>query len=565
MGVSKSSAPLIARLDADDVMTPERLEKQLREMVSGPNLVCLGSQIAFIDVEDKMIGASKFPNSTKQVRLALPATNCIAHPSVILRKSAVEKVGGYLENLDGVEDYHLWLKLLQVGDVANHPERLTLYRLHPNQMSRRNEEINGHLESLARIDVFSSTKPLAQGPWAGQLNAMTKTQRDETIGMLEDNLPQKTRTFLKANRNLSFFLRSTSPSKINPLLAALLCAPARTLSLVSMLFVQTRIIPAAKERFSLRNEKKTKSIIIEIVGGIGNQLFAFMAGSYLSQVSGFPFRVFLRNKRPGESVHPSSIASLDIRMSLETQAPLLERIQLVIRRQLRNFALMLGVSEEQSDRISRVHVSSSDGRDPKLLSCSGGYYISGYFQTYDYYDYLRERNLLPSLSLVRPSSWFLEQLERLKTERPILIHVRRGDYLQPKHSFIGVLSPEYYIKAIAQARQSLSNGGERKVWVFSDDPMSVKKELDPRLQGAFEFILPPEGADPAESLILMSKADAVVVSNSTFSWWGAMLGEEKVVVAPSKWFRDKEDPAGLIPEKWIRVPSIWHTTSILEK
>jgi len=257
MGISESSAPLIARIDADDLMRPDRLEKQLEKMANTPNLVCLGSQIAFIDVEGQLVGASKFPNRPKQVRLALPATNCIAHPSVVVRKSAVEKVGGYLENLDGVEDYHLWLKLLQVGDVANHPEQLTLYRLHPNQMSRKNEVINGHLESLARIDVFSVMKPLSQGPWAEQLTTMTKAQRAVTIGSLEDSLPLKTRMFLRANRNLSYFLRETGFSKVGPLIVAFLCSPARTLLVVSMLFTLYRINPMRRQFFGSHTEEKT--------------------------------------------------------------------------------------------------------------------------------------------------------------------------------------------------------------------------------------------------------------------------------------------------------------------
>jgi hypothetical protein len=238
-------------------MRPDRLEKQLKEMANRPNLVCLGSQITFIDIEGHLVGASKFPNRPKQIRLALPATNCIAHPSVIMRKSAVEKVGGYLENLDGVEDYHLWLKLLQVGDVANHPEKLTAYRLHPNQMSRKNEVINVHLESLARIDVFSLIKPLGQGPWAEQLTAMTKAQRAITIGVLEDSLPLKTRMFLKSNRNLSNFLRSTDFSKIKPLIVAFLCSPTRTLLVVSMLFTLNRINPMRRRFFGSHTHEET--------------------------------------------------------------------------------------------------------------------------------------------------------------------------------------------------------------------------------------------------------------------------------------------------------------------
>jgi hypothetical protein len=254
MGVEESSANLIARIDADDLMTPQRLEKQVREMATKPNLVCLGSQIRFMDLSGKSLGRSNFPNSSKHVRLTLPFTNCIAHPSVMLRKLAVQKVGGYLENLDGVEDYHLWLKLLKVGDVENHPDRLTFYRIHPNQMSRKNELINGHLESLARIDVFSVTKPLNQGPWADQLTAMTLTERDASLAELEEDLPGKTKKLLRAGRNVSLFLKPTGFLRIKPLTSALMCSPARTVSVLAVLFILYRLIPLRRQFFGSNEE-----------------------------------------------------------------------------------------------------------------------------------------------------------------------------------------------------------------------------------------------------------------------------------------------------------------------
>jgi len=257
MGVEESSANLIARIDADDLMDPKRLEKQVREMAIKPNLVCLGSQIHFVNLSGKLLGRSNFPTNSKQVRLVLPATNCIAHPSVMLRKCAVQNVGGYLENLDGVEDYHLWLKLLQVGDVENHPERLTFYRIHPNQMSRRNQLINRHLESLARIDVFSVKKPLGTGPWADQLTSMTSSERDTTLSELEKSLPVKTKKFLRASRNLSSFLQSTSLLRIKPLASALIGTPARTISVLAVLFNLYRLVPLRRHLFGSNEEETT--------------------------------------------------------------------------------------------------------------------------------------------------------------------------------------------------------------------------------------------------------------------------------------------------------------------
>ena len=307
----------------------------------------------------------------------------------------------------------------------------------------------------------------------------------------------------------------------------------------------------------LTQKKRPKPITIEIMGGIGNQLFAFIAGTYLSSALGTSLRVFQRGKRPGESVHTSSIESLAIGTVIERHTPPVERLSLLLRRQMRLFALRLGASEKRASELSRIHVSSAIGADPLLLSCQEGYYVSGYFQSHEYFKFLKENDALPPLSLLKPSQWFNVQLERINAEQPIAIHVRRGDYLSSENEFIGALSPKYYLQAIALARQSISNGSQTKVWIFTDDPKMVEQELGAHLNGAFEFVVPPEDSDPAESMILMGTAKAIVISNSTFSWWAATLGGKEIVIAPSKWFRGHEDPVGLIPENWITVQSDW--------
>jgi hypothetical protein len=304
--------------------------------------------------------------------------------------------------------------------------------------------------------------------------------------------------------------------------------------------------------------KMRKPIPIEIMGGLGNQLFAYIAGAYVAHKTHSPLRVFLRPKKRGETIHASSITSLALGINLVTRLSVWERTSLFIRRQIKRIAIAIGIREEEAERLSRIHYSDSIGLDKNITSTNSGYYLSGYFQCHDYFDFLKKNGILPTLAVHDPSDWYLSEKKLLKSENPIAVHIRRGDYLLNQNSFIGALSINYYRNAISIILERLA-GEENNVpiWVFSDDPALVRDEFSEYLGHNFRFVDPPKNSDPAESMFLMSMARAIVISNSTFSWWSAALGDPELAVAPSKWFRDHEDPEGLIPVNWIKVRSDW--------
>lgn len=240
-GLEVSQAELISRLDQDDLMAPDRLEKQVAKMDHIQNLVCLGSQVRFIDTSDKKLGKSKYPTTVAQVRFCLPAVNCIAHPSVIFRKSAVQKIGGYNATLDGVEDYNLWLRLLSVGKVANDPECLTYYRLHPKQMSRENKSINKNLEGLARIQALTNVPIEGPSSWAKNLEGMSLHDQEQALAQLEKKIDLRMRGQLKSFRFLSEFFTSNGINKLRNLVLALVYSPLRSSLLLALLFYIYRI------------------------------------------------------------------------------------------------------------------------------------------------------------------------------------------------------------------------------------------------------------------------------------------------------------------------------------
>ena len=96
------------------------------------------------------------------------------------------------------------------------------------------------------MDVYGRAGIYNQGPWASRLTAMTISQRQETLLLLEKKMMQKTRHFLKANRNTSEFLRSKGILGIKPLFLGLVYAPFRTALILSVLFYLHRISPLVR-------------------------------------------------------------------------------------------------------------------------------------------------------------------------------------------------------------------------------------------------------------------------------------------------------------------------------
>jgi glycosyltransferase involved in cell wall biosynthesis len=133
-GLVLASAPLIARLDSDDVCAPHRLERQVVFLRDSPQIAVVGSSLAIIDEEGHRIGRRDLPGDSSTIAATLRRYNCIAHPSVMFRKRAIESVGGY-DTASTIEDYDLWCRLTVAGErLANLEEPLLEYRFHPGAL-----------------------------------------------------------------------------------------------------------------------------------------------------------------------------------------------------------------------------------------------------------------------------------------------------------------------------------------------------------------------------------------------------------------------------------------------
>lgn len=132
-GIAHARAPLIARLDADDIAEPWRLELQHAYLAESPDVGLVGGAVVFMDEDGRRFGEARYPLSDAEIRRAFVTTTPFVHSAVMLRREAFETAGGYRAAFPHAEDLDLWLRLGAVSRLANLEETVVSYRIHPDQ------------------------------------------------------------------------------------------------------------------------------------------------------------------------------------------------------------------------------------------------------------------------------------------------------------------------------------------------------------------------------------------------------------------------------------------------
>lgn len=146
----RASAPLLARLDADDLAYPQRFAAQLASFRSDPDLVLLGTAADRIDTRGCVTGRVRYPPSHDALVRELQRRNPFIHSTVMMRADVVAAVGGYRRFFLAAEDYDLWLRLCERGRIGNLTERLGGYRQHAGSVTRRMALRQAFSAALAR-------------------------------------------------------------------------------------------------------------------------------------------------------------------------------------------------------------------------------------------------------------------------------------------------------------------------------------------------------------------------------------------------------------------------------
>lgn len=288
------------------------------------------------------------------------------------------------------------------------------------------------------------------------------------------------------------------------------------------------------------------------MGGLGNQMFQFACGQALAATTGQEAQYATDGLATFAQSRPLELTkAFGIHLPLADPGDLTHLIGGW--RSSPQMRRLLSRPEARLLRGRRFIAEQRFALIPNLADrAAAGAYLHGYWQSEQYFkQHAAIRTAFQFQGNPGPQNQ--DVLDRLAAGQSIGVHVRRGDYAtNPKANAVhGLLPPAYYIAAIKELRVIKPKA---RVFAFSDDPSWTEAHVLAALGNA-ECICHNSGASSFRDMQLMAQCDALVISNSSFSWWAAWLNSKpgKTVIAPKQWFADtKLDASAIVPASWLR-------------
>lgn len=292
-------------------------------------------------------------------------------------------------------------------------------------------------------------------------------------------------------------------------------------------------------------------VVIQLAGGLGNQMFQYAAGRAVSLRRQVPLKLDLSGFAPnGKRQYALDVLAIAAEPG---RAEELSALRGSARPEPKWWERLLGLRRPFSPPSPFIYDEPHFHFDPTLSTLAAPVYLRGYWQSEKYFQDcapLLRRELSFRVPLVGDN---LATAAAIESSNAVSLHVRRGDYVTDKttHRFHGVCSLDYYQMAVERVGRQIANP---HFFIFSDDPAWTRANL--RLTHPTTWVTVNRPECGFYDMQLMSQCRHHIIANSTFSWWGAWLNPapNKLVIAPQRWFgKASHNTIDLLPEEWIKL------------
>ena len=297
--------------------------------------------------------------------------------------------------------------------------------------------------------------------------------------------------------------------------------------------------------------------IVNIIGGLGNQMFQYAFALALKQrwpeeevlIDTSHYRYVLVKKCGASNLHNGyEMEAVFPKAKLPiASAKQLKRVTRYIPNYLLSRVARRILPIKQTEIIQPT--KDSFAYNPSVLEQEGSYYYEGIWESVHYLNPIRSI-IQDVYSHSVPNDENSAYIHLMENEESVGVHIRRGDYLYSE-SFRDICDKDYYNKAIEAI---LADGNEHHFYVFSNDIEWCNNNIKP-LVGAnpITMVTHNTGKNSCWDMFLMTHCKDLIIANSSFSWWGAFLNSrDGRVVAPKKWVNRNAEFDIWLPE-WTRI------------
>lgn len=272
-------------------------------------------------------------------------------------------------------------------------------------------------------------------------------------------------------------------------------------------------------------------VIINLIGGLGNQMFQYAAARALSLEKNQVLRLNVKAFE-NYSLHKYGLFHFKLKHKHYKKPSRLKNKFINIFKNKIKF------------------IEQEFNYNPNLQNIEGNpIELEGYFQCEKYF-IKYENQIRADFEIISPlKQKTKDTIDFMKSVNSVSIHIRRGDYLF--HEMHNTDKEKYYMQAMKMVESQITNP---VYFLFSDDMDWVKSNF----KSVFEtyYIDFNDANTNYEDLKLMSTCQHNIIANSSFSWWGAWLNTNpnKMVIAPQKWFKENTfNYEDVIPQNWIKL------------